>query len=77
MKIIIGFLLIGWIFNLCKECIVWIFECIEEKDWLCLALPFIVIALGIFITWLLYHFGIIQITQPFISQSDETNKNKF
>ena len=58
MKVVIGFLFIGWLFNICEEIIVWIFECIEEKDWLCLALPFIIIALSIFITWLLYHFGI-------------------
>ena len=58
MEAIIGFLFIGWLLNICKSIIVWIFECIEEKNWLGLALPFIMIALGVFTTWLLYHFGI-------------------
>ena len=56
MKAIIGFLFIGWLLNICKSIIVWIFECIEEKDWLSLTLPFIMIAFGVFTTWLLYHY---------------------
>ena len=56
MEAIIGFLFIGWLLNICKSIIVWIFECIEEKDWLSLALPFIMIAFGVFTTWLLYHY---------------------
>lgn len=58
LSVIIGFLFIGWLFNIFVEILEWIFECIKDKDWFCLALPFVLIGLSIFITWLLYHFGV-------------------
>lgn len=58
LSVIIGFLFIGWLSNIFVEIFEWIIKCIENKNWFCLALPFVIISLGVFITWLLYHFGI-------------------
>lgn len=58
MQIVLGFLLIGWIFNLCKEIIVDMIEAIAEKNFIPIILIVSVITVACLITWWLYHIGL-------------------
>ena len=60
LKIILGFLFIGWIINICKAAIIYVVESVEDRDFTFMIVP-ATIAISCLITWWLYHMGYVKI----------------
>ena len=61
LYLIVVLLLLGWVFNIGVYGLELIIECIEERDWISITIPFAIITLSIIITWLLYHFDVLSL----------------